>query len=197
LTDEYFNFSGYGRTGTMVRTPIKSDSERKVLDKYMKELPLQELTQGGFGLSPKVESYVSFAQLRRLCMMQFAAGSGGVLRLHPKFGIDWLEEVDIPCEDNRLVVFRHDLMSYTYAPTSADSVALQTWMLSEPHATAVCGFEEEGIATLDFQIPKYGHSGHTVGVMAVHKTLPASVHGCDENWAMFISCCDTTVTVKG
>lgn len=195
LTDEYFNFVGYGRTGTMVRTPIKSDSELQSLKRFMKEIPVQELTQAGFGFSPKVESYVSFAQLRRLCIIQFTAGSGGVLRLHPKFGISWLEEVEIPCEENRLVVFRHDLMSYTYAPSNPDSVALQTWMLSQSHAAAASGLDEEGVSAMDYSSPEYGQSGRTVGVMSMHKNTPGNVWSCQNNWSMFFSGCDTTITV--
>lgn len=193
-SDELFGFSGYGRTGTMVRMPIKDTSEANRLSSLARPLTKQESVGGNGEMSAKVESYISFLQLRRICMIHFASGSGGSLRLHPKPGISWLEDTVIPIQENRLVLFRHDLLSYSYAP-SGDSLALQAWLLSQPHANAVNGVSnEKGIADLRFPTPTYGKTGATVGVMSMGFHQPGNGIDFNSQWGIFSSGCDSTIT---
>ena len=44
-----------------------------------------------------------------------------------------MPEMLIPLTSNRLIVFRHDLMTYSYRP-AGESLVLQTWLMSEPFA---------------------------------------------------------------
>jgi len=57
-------------------------------------------------------------------------GEGGQLSFFPREG-SGLEAATIPITANRLLVFRHDLMDYSYRP-EGDSLALQAWLLQAP-----------------------------------------------------------------
>ena len=70
-----------------------------------------------------------------------------------------MPEMLIPLTSNRLVVFRHDLMKYSYRP-AADSMVIQTWLMSEPFAPDPLG---ERIVSLSSEIQ--GERLHIISLM--------------------------------
>mmetsp|Transcript_40137 Transcript_40137/g.105845 ORF Transcript_40137/g.105845 Transcript_40137/m.105845 type:complete len:1246 (-) Transcript_40137:47-3784(-) len=85
------------------------------------------------GAPEAVGEHIDFLQRRKLCMMHFLESSGGGVELqHLSTG----RKYQIPVTRGRLLIFRHDVMSYTYTPrsgaTPADDVVLQAWVFEEP-----------------------------------------------------------------
>ena len=75
-----------------------------------------------------VDEHVDFLKRRKLCMFLMAHGSGGELSLYPKDGA----QIVLPAQAGRLVVFRHDRISYAYRPDSEEDLVLQAWVLTAP-----------------------------------------------------------------
>mmetsp|Transcript_128994 Transcript_128994/g.287324 ORF Transcript_128994/g.287324 Transcript_128994/m.287324 type:complete len:1100 (-) Transcript_128994:212-3511(-) len=125
-TPEYFGFLPSGQSGTMLRVPLASEAEREELSPG----PLDENSvEDG-----TVAEYLRFIQQRRLCMMCFVDSEGSV-ELTPRADSTWSwDAVKLHVKPDRLLIFRNDVMSYTYLAKgpSARCVMLQSWFLQEP-----------------------------------------------------------------
>mmetsp|Transcript_48242 Transcript_48242/g.105326 ORF Transcript_48242/g.105326 Transcript_48242/m.105326 type:complete len:1259 (-) Transcript_48242:60-3836(-) len=119
------NFSE-SRMGTMLRACIASDSELRRVDTG--ELDRSDVEDG------KVEEFIDFMQRRRLCIMYLVTGNGGTIELYPKDSEE--ASVKLTIEKDRLLIFRHDLMSYSYQPADSEDLVLQSWMV-EPAKQAL------------------------------------------------------------
>merc|ERR1740138_1786794 len=95
------------------------------------ELPsesLQELDESDGGWTGYMEEFVRFSQRRRVSMINMLVNEGGDLWLYPKDKSAG-QPIRIPITQNKLFVFRHDLMDYSYQVEGASSVSLQTWIM--------------------------------------------------------------------
>jgi len=120
VASEVLGFGVYGRTSAIVRaTPAET-----VQAQPLPTLGDDELHDG------RVESFIAWLLRRRLCLLYLIDNSGGTLELFPKEHLQ-MKPVRLPLQRSRLVLFRHDLMSYSYLP-AGDSVALQAWLLDAP-----------------------------------------------------------------
>ncbi|CAJ1338538.1 unnamed protein product [Effrenium voratum] len=111
------DFVPHSRTSGMLRVPA-SAAETGLAEAVSDE----DIAKG------LVDEHVDFLRRRKLCMFLIADGSGGELSLYPKDG----DQVTLSAEPGKLVVFRHDRMSYTYRPESEDDLVLQAWVLTAP-----------------------------------------------------------------
>mmetsp|Transcript_56067 Transcript_56067/g.126700 ORF Transcript_56067/g.126700 Transcript_56067/m.126700 type:complete len:1283 (+) Transcript_56067:153-4001(+) len=109
------------RVGTMFRTPLQSTAEEKQLDPG-------PLTEGEVS-DGVVESFLDFVKRRRFCAMYIIGSTGAKLELLPR-GDMGMEKVSLTCEKDRLIIFRHDLMSYSYTTEDADDLVLMTWIMA-------------------------------------------------------------------
>lgn len=73
-----------------------------------------------------VKNHIMFMQTRKVCMLYMVDNEGGELFLYPKEG----GEVMLPIGKNKLVLFCHNKMSYSYKP-QGESLAVQAWMLGD------------------------------------------------------------------
>ena len=74
----------------------------------------------------------------------------------------------IPLTPNRLIVFRHDLLTYSYRP-AGESLVLQTWLMSEPFAPDPL---DERIVSLPAEI-----QGERLHVISLMTRLPGNSFG--------------------
>ena len=79
-----------------------------------------------------------------------------------------MPEMLIPLTSNRLVVFCHDLMTYSYKP-AGESLVLQTWLMSEPFAPDPL---DERIVSLPAEI-----QGERLHVISLMTRLPGNSFG--------------------
>lgn len=121
IVEEHLGFSpSPERLSTMLRVPFEGKAEKEELRPLVLS---NEDIEGG-----EVERFLAFVKNRRLCFMSFVDGSG-IVALHPKTEMS-LDPVTLPVGANRMLIFRHDLMGYSYFP-GKDDIVLQAWLLEE------------------------------------------------------------------
>jgi len=123
--------------------------------------------EDGFG----IEEFLEFFERRKLCIMHLVENDGGHLRLYsqPDSGF---EDIAIPLVRNRMVIFRHDRMSYSYEP-EGDSLALQSWILTEALGHGIV------------EIPQF-YMDNAVHCMSAIERFPIGCYGADKSWCMFM-----------
>lgn len=75
-----------------------------------------------------VELHLDFLQRRALCLLYCVESDGGILEFFPKQDSGY-SSTRLPIRRDRLLVFRHDVMDYSYKMQTCD-VVLQAWMMS-------------------------------------------------------------------
>mmetsp|Transcript_113621 Transcript_113621/g.321737 ORF Transcript_113621/g.321737 Transcript_113621/m.321737 type:complete len:820 (+) Transcript_113621:65-2524(+) len=151
----------HSRTGALVRTQPGSytDSYPALSD---------EDVQSQF-----LEEYLALVLRRRLCLLYTVENEGGVLELYPKEHLN-MGTVKLPMEKSRMVLFRHDMLGYSYKP-QGDSVALQMWLLDGPK-------------TLQFRelpSPPGLHAQYGVHMMSGTERFVGNVENCNMALCMF------------
>ncbi|CAE7905325.1 Wrnip1 [Symbiodinium necroappetens] len=111
------DFMPHSRTSGMLRVPASSEGAG-----VSENISDEDIAKG------LVDEHVDFLKRRKLCMFLMAHGSGGELSLYPKDGA----QIVLPAQAGRLVVFRHDRISYAYRPDSEEDLVLQAWVLTAP-----------------------------------------------------------------
>jgi len=127
----------------MVRMPVTEEEEEY--------LGLESLNEGDVE-DGVFEDFLHFVHRRKVSMLQMVENDGGDLWLFPVEGSPY-STVKLPLSRNKLLIFRQDLLSYSYEPTSDQSLALQTWLLSEaitPNKVSYDVDYHHGIASLGF-----------------------------------------------
>jgi len=154
-----FGFLPDGISPSMIRIPFAAEDEQVALSPAA--LDADSVEDG------VVAEYLDFIQTRRLCMMCFVDGEGGSIQLHPRKDQSWSwETVHMPVEENRLLIFRNDVMSYTYKPSSANDLVIQAWFLEIPDAPEIVRVDGE-VGLLE-HILGNGPPQHALGVEQVH-----------------------------
>lgn len=179
------NFESWGRVCSFVRLPIASANEEKLL---------RPLPQGQYGDHDEhVRGHINFLDRRKLCMMFVVDCNGGDMSLHPLGGespepdaADVDSIARIPLEKGRLVVFRHDIMGYTYKP-NGDSLLLQAWLMSEPFTPQP---QELAVVPQPDQL-----GGEQVRCQSLAVRYPGDNYDLSSCWSMFAGGTDALVAV--
>jgi len=183
------NFIPYSRTNSMVRVPFQDAADE---GKYtVDELDEEDI---GDGL---VDSHISFLKRKTLCMLNVLQSGGGELMLIPKD--ETKENVVIELAAGKMVVFRHDELSYVYNPTDKSDVVLQSWILQEPESLMFVGLAGDQLSkdeALGVNIGPNTPLGYRTNVFGMGLQLPGGAHGhADAYWAMVSHCADGIVKV--
>uniref|UniRef100_A0A7S4SQG5 Ketosynthase family 3 (KS3) domain-containing protein n=1 Tax=Alexandrium monilatum TaxID=311494 RepID=A0A7S4SQG5_9DINO len=176
-------FSCHGRLNGMIRMSIdKSEEDELPVESIMDEEDSEEWTAN-------IESWVRFQQRRKLCIMCLIANSGGSLWLYPKEGFG-PKSYHIPITQNKILIFRHDLMGYSYQ-VEGPSLALQTWVLNDPPRfqeikemqvnIGVPGERGEVVVNPGPDVPE----GPKASVMALTVRLPGEAWNPAQYWQVY------------
>nr|AQS99181.1 type I polyketide synthase [Gambierdiscus excentricus] len=184
-------FQASHRTNAFVQARCSNPKEEEEL--------LEPFGEATFRIpAEEMQGHLSFTHRRKLCMMYFVHGSGGTLTLHPVFR--GAEDITLPCRENTIVVFRHDLCDYTYFP-EGKQLCVQAWILREPHAGEV------GISSADTTDrynedidkipdgPVYGASPETVDCMSLGCRYACNTYQPEDYWAMLAFACDGGILI--
>lgn len=176
LEDPELQFTPWGRTNGLVRMSFQSDDERVDLEKTPRSYNEEARER---------EEHESLLESKKICMMYLIDAEGGSLTLHAENG-----DVVIPLEPNlsKVVVFREDQMSYSYAPTGR-FLTLQAWLVDEP-ATYQDQLEE--FRTIDGPEEP---TGERVCVMAVQPKYPGNANSCEKDSLLYMSGLDGHIQV--
>ena len=144
-------------------------------------LPEQDVDAG------VLENHLQFIQRRRLCLMRWIANDGGVLELLPRPGQSAFKAMTIPIVENRLLVFRSDLFSFSYKPLGRGSLALMTWILdtgsqaARQTAKGFFGVDDalQHSEALGIFVGPPMPTGYRMHIMAMHTHTPGGSHDLD------------------
>jgi len=183
------SFIPYSRTNAMVRVPFQDPAEEAKFSED--EVDEEDI---GDGL---VDSHISFLKRRTLCMLYVLRSGGGELTLIPKD--ESKENIVLQMEAGRMVVFRHNDMSYMYTPTDASDVVLQSWILQEPETLSFVGLAGDQLSkdeALGVNIGPNTPLGFRTHVFGMGLQLAGGAHGHeDAYWAMVSQATDGLVKV--
>mmetsp|Transcript_5295 Transcript_5295/g.12005 ORF Transcript_5295/g.12005 Transcript_5295/m.12005 type:complete len:1212 (-) Transcript_5295:181-3816(-) len=168
-------------TNVLMTASCSTDEEQTLLEKMEKDE--KKVVDG-----KEVRDFVGFSSRRKICMMYFVSGSGGTLTFHPRAKSS--SDVEIPCNENNLVVFQNDLMDFTFAP-SGKQLAMQAWILRDKFENeGGCfrdSFDEEVLEAID-NIPAgpiYGDGSETTDIMALAIRGSGEVWSPENYWTVF------------
>mmetsp|Transcript_16368 Transcript_16368/g.46737 ORF Transcript_16368/g.46737 Transcript_16368/m.46737 type:complete len:1203 (-) Transcript_16368:114-3722(-) len=179
LTSSMLGFEYTGLSYRFARLPYKSSAEADQLRPLA--LSEEDVEIG------TIEQHLVMMQRRKVCMLYMIDNDGGSLKLFHKDG----SEVVLPVTKNKLVLFRHDRMSFEYKPKGL-SLALQTWMLSPtpiPEVTQLSGPTEEMAQVMGITGPT-PPKHEQVQVMSTHTRFPGESGESLQYWNMLKSCTD-------
>nr|AQS99242.1 type I polyketide synthase [Gambierdiscus excentricus] len=180
LTPALFGFETIGRSASFLRTRFSNKAEAERL----KPQPLErdDIEDGA------VSNHVRFVQSRKLCMLYTIHSEGGELWLYPREG----QDVMIPVIKGRIVIFRHDRMSYSYKPLG-NSLALQSWIVRDVpgfQVEEVTGGGQEVDRVMEVEGPPR-QDGRKFHIMSMHTRFPGESTEPDKYWSMVSQCTDS------
>mmetsp|Transcript_40014 Transcript_40014/g.125970 ORF Transcript_40014/g.125970 Transcript_40014/m.125970 type:complete len:1170 (-) Transcript_40014:79-3588(-) len=171
----YLGFTGVCRSNAMVHMNcITSDEELDLLDKARSNAV-------GAGV---LQSHLAFYHRRKVCMLYFVNGSGGTLTLHPASRLD--ESITLTCQEGQVVIFRHDIMDYTFLP-EGNQITMQAWVFREEQA-GECSMAQPELLNYSDVIeaiprgPIYGNNGKSIDAMSMGTRLPGLMMDPESYW---------------
>mmetsp|Transcript_75355 Transcript_75355/g.233087 ORF Transcript_75355/g.233087 Transcript_75355/m.233087 type:complete len:1183 (-) Transcript_75355:324-3872(-) len=185
LAPSNLGFACNARLNALIRMSIEKAEED--------DLPLESITdeEDAGDWSGYIEGWVRFQQRRKLSMLSMISNEGGDIWLYPKPGFG-PSSVRIPVSQNKILLFRHDLMEYSYQ-AKGSSLALQTWILNDPpkfqkvHEMQVNlagpGELSEVVVNPGPAVP----DGPKASVMALTVRLPGEAWNPSQYWNMYCS----------
>lgn len=180
LPTEEVGFRVKSRTNTFVRTPYKNDYERS-------ELAPESLAvlEGAENWDNDVKGFIKFSRTRTISMLHMVQNEGGNVYLYPRDTAN--QSIKIPISSNKLLLFRHDWLDYSYQPLGK-SLALQAWIHKD-------NSEEKAIKTVELDFEKNmailnpGRAlpeGIPAHILALHAFMPIEVENEWHWWAEFV-----------
>jgi len=182
-THEVFGYSLSARSAAFARVPFLSDAEeQRHKSQSIDEWDVETGT---------VEKFVEFTRRRKLLMLLLVECEGGEVLLTPR-GESHYKNASLPASGNKLVLFRHDELRYSYRP-EGESIALQAWLMSEsiiPQQDEVMRKRDEPMVINGPTPPPGRDQAH---VMAGRTRLPGSTRSLALYWNMFTAGSDLVV----
>jgi len=180
LTPGLFGFETIGRSASFVRTRFSNKSEAE--KSAPQPLEQDDIEDGA------VSNHIRFIHSRKICMLYMIDCEGGEVWLYPKDGA----EVMIPAEKSRVILFRHDQVSFAYKPIGT-SLALQSWLIRD-----VQGFEVEEITGGSQEVDKVyevngpmNQDGRKFQIMSMQTRFPGLSAEPEKYWTMVSQCTDS------
>lgn len=169
------------RSNLLVRTSLSDlGEERALFDKLWGSESMVA--------SDMIQDFIGFHQRKKLCLLYVAQGSGCTLTLKPND--DSADAIDLPCQENHLVVFRHDLLDYSLnMGTDVQPLVLQSWALREAHkgeSELRVGGKGLDVSQVPSGIP-YGSTNETVDCMSLAAKLAGGVWDSHMLWAILMT----------
>jgi len=189
LAPANLGFACNARLNAFVRMSIEKGEEE--------DLPIESIMDDDDATewSGNIEGWLRFEQRKKLSMLSMISNQGGDIWLYPKEGFG-PKSIHIPITQNKILLFRHDLMEYSYQ-VKGPSLALQTWILNDPP-------KYQKIEEMQVNLGAPGEAGEVVvnpgpavpdgpkaSVMALTMRLPGEAWNPSQYWCMYCSGSDS------
>lgn len=176
------------RSGTMLRVPPADQAE------------LQRLSPGPLAdddvESGYIRRHLDFIQRRRLCFMYFVDGDGSSVELWGRRDLG-LQNATLTVGRGTVLVFRPDLMSYSYRASGSDDLVLQTWFLDEPQMIDVECLDvgEKGMVQVLGGRSPHPDRPDAVRLTGMGMRFPASGYDITKDWLVYAGQTDTFLDI--
>lgn len=114
-------FQVKSRTNAFVRVPYTNELEKSEVSPESLSIIDEPNNWDG-----DITSFIKFTQERTVSMIHMVQNDGGRVFLYPRDNA-LRESVQVPISPGKLLLFRHDLLDYSYQPLGK-SLALQAWI---------------------------------------------------------------------
>lgn len=179
----------------LLRMSMTKNEEEDYLPESVRDMMQDE----GSGWSGPLQEYIFFSKRRRLALFHLIENHGGEIWFYPKDG-SYLSgaqrSMRIPATDNKILIFRHDIMDYSYQPLGR-SLALQSWLMQETG-------KSPAIKEMMVNLGQLGELGEVVcnpgpdvpdgpkaSIMSLTTRLPGEAWSPAQYWTMFASGSDS------
>mmetsp|Transcript_11240 Transcript_11240/g.30068 ORF Transcript_11240/g.30068 Transcript_11240/m.30068 type:complete len:1216 (+) Transcript_11240:115-3762(+) len=186
-------FACHSLVSTMVRTSIDKMEEDELFPESIADVEDEGEAAG------LVEGFVRFAARRKLCFISMVENQGGDLWMYPRWDSDARSAARLPITPNKLVVFRHDLLDYSYQVVGP-SLALQSWVVDAPvnNFVAIKNMQVDLDAASDLRQVITNPSpataeGPKASIMAISVRNSGDCWSPEMWWNAFMACCDCDV----
>mmetsp|Transcript_109628 Transcript_109628/g.210837 ORF Transcript_109628/g.210837 Transcript_109628/m.210837 type:complete len:1161 (-) Transcript_109628:52-3534(-) len=180
LPVEEVGFKAKSRTNAFLRVPYSNESEKgEVTPESLQTI--QDVKEWDLD----VKGLLKFSQARTISMIHFVQNDGGEIFLYPR-ETQMRESIRLPVSSNKLLLFRHDFLDYSYQPLGR-SLAMQAWINKELERTQKVKNVEidftSGVATLNpgRAVPE----GIPAHVLSLHAKMPMNVENEWGWWCEF------------
>lgn len=170
------HFECSGRSSSLLRVPRGDDPGDYAITKT-------DVEEG------VVEGLLHFLRRRKVCMLCIVADDGGEISFTPKQGLGWSPS-KLSVKGNQLLLFRHDLMTYSYTMSGGDEscLAVQSWLYSQP-LSLVYDHVEGGDTAEDRRLVLGAHgpaqpTGESPHVRAIAVRLSGNSDDSNQEWCM-------------
>nr|AQS99294.1 type I polyketide synthase [Gambierdiscus polynesiensis] len=147
--------------------------------------------------SGQLEEHLVFIQRRKLCMFYLVCGAGDI-SLYPKEELG-MRSVTIPVTRSKLLIFRHDFMSFTFMPRDKEPfLVLQAWSLEAPQQLELTEITGDPVSRSRIRGLMRGPvepPGSQVNIKSLASRLPGSGVGVMKYWTMLTQGCDAQVRI--
>jgi len=182
-----FGYELIGRTNGFARVPCTSKAEASALTPPYSD---DEVAAG------RVEGFFQWVQSRKIAVILMLEGEAGDIILHPKPGCG--QDIPLPMRSNKMLIFRHDSLSYTYHPQGT-STALQAWLLSglpSIELRSIEGEQKDYAESLRLTGP-WQPEGEQALVKSLMVRMPGRSWGYYNYWNMFVGGTDCVMEWSG
>mmetsp|Transcript_55207 Transcript_55207/g.155354 ORF Transcript_55207/g.155354 Transcript_55207/m.155354 type:complete len:1245 (-) Transcript_55207:131-3865(-) len=176
------------RSGTMLRVPPADQAE---LQRLSPGPPADDDVEAGY-----IRRHLDFIQRRRLCFMYFADGDGSSVELWGRRDLG-LQNATLTVGGGTVLVFRPDLMSYSYRASGGDDLVLQTWFLDEPQKIDVECLDVGGRGMDQVLGGPAPHPDRpdAVRITGMGMRFPASAYDITKDWLVYAGQTDTFLDI--
>jgi polyketide synthase-associated protein len=182
-------FLGFTKTNGMVHTLATQEEEDYLLRLVNGEGKVVD--------AKTIQDHLAFCSRAKLCMMYIMKGGGGQVTFHPRNGEG--EEPKLTTLENQVIIWRHDLLDYTYIPKDGE-YAMQSWILREQHGSEseIEARPEEANFEALAKVPSgptHKDTDNTVDVISMGLRIPGTVWNLHDYWSLLSMGTDAIVMV--
>lgn len=144
-----------------------------------------------------LETYVRRLRRRKLCFQYFIENPGGELLLHFREDLG-KDIVRVPLTANKVLVYRPDLVNFTYMPKGGESLVLSSWVLEEQQKIEVNDIQGELMLKAELHGIKDGQPhpwGDRIHINAIMSRLPGGGYYPHCYWSLLLEGTDGMVEI--
>jgi len=185
---------GYVMTPLLRLSMTKNEEED-----YLPESVRDMVDDPDSGWTSPIQEFIYFEKRRRLCVLHLIENHGGDIWFYPKEGAylaGGRRSMRIPATQNKLLIFRHDIMDYSYQ-VLGQSLALQAWYMQDIG-------RQQAVNELYVNLGNLGDVGQVIcnpgpevpdgpkaSIMSLTTRMPGEAWNASQYWCMFSSGSDS------